>query len=275
MAGTRLGRRPVVPPNGTESATRVADILLLFAGEAGSLGVTEVGRRLGLSKAVVHRILCSLESRDLLRFDDDSRAYHLGPAAVALGARALHQQDLRSAALPVLRRLQELTGETATVSALVGTARIYLDQVPSHRELKMMVETGRAFPLHAGSSSKVILAVAPSELREQIVGSELARLTDRTISEREELEKELARIRRLGYAVSRGERQHGAASVAAAVFGPDGNVVGSVSVCGPVSRFEPKTMRQVAPLVQRAAEEVSRRLHEVPAHLATTGANGG
>ncbi|QYJ16589.1 Transcriptional regulator KdgR [Rubrobacter xylanophilus DSM 9941] len=246
-----------VPNSGTEAATRVADVLLSFMNGSEALGVSEISRRLGLSKAVVHRILSSLASRGLVTLDGGSRTYRLGPAAAALGARALAGLELRRVALPVLRRLQRETGETTTLSELVGTARVYLDQVPSLKEIKMTVEVGRPFPLHAGASSKAILAFAPPELREQVLAGPLEALTPLTPTDRAELEAEISRIREAGTAVSRGERQRGAGSVAAPVIGVDGYAVGSISVCGPVDRFGEETVERMRPLVRDAAREIS------------------
>jgi DNA-binding IclR family transcriptional regulator len=244
--------------SGTESADRVADVLLLLAAGPARLGVTEIARELGISKAVVHRILRSLLSRHLVQMDDG--AYSLGVAAAAMGARALRELDLRAIALPVLRRLQAETNETTTVSALVGTARVYLDQVVSLNEIKMTVEIGRPFPLHAGASSKAVLAAAPEELRRHVLDTLRVRFTDRTITDRRRLEDELARITADGVAVSLGERQRGAGSVAAPVFGPDGTVTGAISLCGPVDRFTDDAIARYRPLVRAAAEEISRGL---------------
>ena len=198
------------PDNGTEAATRTADVLLLFITGPTRLGVSEIARQLRLSKAVVFRILRSLASRHLVELDEETRTYQLGPASAALGARALRSLDLRQIALPVLRRLQEQTGETATLSVLVGEARVYLDQVPSLKEIKMTVEIGRSFPLHAGASSRSILAFAAPSLRESILNSPLKALTPLTIVDRATLEIELEMVRRAGVAISRGERQVGA-----------------------------------------------------------------
>ncbi len=244
--------------SGTESAGRVADVLLLFADEPGSLGVTEISRRLGLSKAVVHRIVRSLVSRDLLAAD--GRSYRLGAAAVALGARAFGNLDLPRAAMPALRELQIQTEETATVTALVGNRRVYLDQIPSLKEIKMTVELGRPFPLHAGASGKVILAFAPPGLKEQALSGELEKMTPLTVVERSKLEEELQGIEESGTAASHGERQHGAGSVAAPVFGVDGYALGSISVCGPVDRFDEETVSRLVPLVRDAAHRISRKI---------------
>lgn len=247
-----------VPGSGTEAAIRVADVLLLFLGGSAALGVSEISRHLGLSKTVVHRILKSLAARELLAFNAVGRNYSLGPAAAALGARALSNLELRRVAMPVLRRLQHDTGETTTLSELLGTMRIYLDQVPSLKEINMTVELGRPFPLHAGASGRVILAFAPPGLREFVLEGPLAALTPLTPTDGEKLAAELSRIQEAGTAASYGERQHGAGSVAAPVLGPDGYAVGSISACGPVDRFDEETVGRMRPLVLGAAREISR-----------------
>lgn len=257
---------------GTESATRVADVLFLFMDESETLGVTEISRRLGVHKTIVYRVLRSLASRGFVVSDASSRRYRLGPAAAALGARALRDLDLRSAALPVLRRLQRETKETTTVSELLGSYRVYLDQVPSPQEIKMTVEVGRLFPLHAASSSLAILAFAPPDLREHVLTGPLERLTPKTKVSREELEHSLAKIQSSGVTCSFGERQSGTGSVAAPVFGIDGYARGSLSICGPVHRFDEAAVERFAPLVREAAREVSLQLGATEASLKTSAA---
>lgn len=258
MSTNSIGARPG-PANGTESATRVADVLLLFLTEP-ALGVSAIARRLDLSKAVVHRILQSLVSRSLIEHDEGGREYRLGPGIAALGAQALSNLDLRTTALPVLRTLARATEETVTLSALVGSSRIYLDQLPSLKEIKMTVEVGRPFPLHAGGSSRAILAFAPQDLREMVLDEDLPALTSRTMTSRAELEASLAETVRTGIAQSGGERQTDAGSVAAPLFGPHGEVVGAISVCGPGNRFDAAVRARFAPMVLEAAGEISRLL---------------
>ena len=245
---------------GTEAATRVADVLLMFTRGPAVIGVSEIARDLGLSKAVVHRILQSLAARSLVLLDVGTRAYRLGPGAIALGARAMRDFDLRQAARPTLRRLRDLTGETTTLSARIQDFRIYLDQDESPQEIKMTVGLGRPYPLHAGASSRAILAFLPEETIQRIIAGGLGALTPETVRDPRELRRRLAATRYSGVAVSRGERQPAAGSVAAPVFGLDGEVVGSISVCGPVDRFRDATVVGYLPHVRSAAEEISRAL---------------
>ncbi|MGN6245561.1 MAG: IclR family transcriptional regulator [Motilibacteraceae bacterium] len=243
---------------GTEAAARVADVLLMFATGPSALGVSEIARELHLSKAVVHRILQSLASRALVRVDAETRGYQLGPGAVALGARAMRDFDLRRVARQPLRELRDATRETTTLSALVRGSRLYLDQYESPQEIKMTVGLGRPHPLYAGASSRAILAFLPEEVLEQVLAQGLERLTPETLDDPADLRRQLTATRTSGYATSRGERQHGAGSVAAPVFGMDGDVVGSISVCGPITRFDAAAVARYVPLVQATAERISR-----------------
>lgn len=245
---------------GTETATRVADVLLLFTDGPDAWGVSAIARELGLSKAVVHRILQTLVDRRLLVSDTTTRGYQLGPASAALGARALRESDLRQAAMPVLRRLQQHTGETTTVSALVPGGRVYLDQVECTKEIKMTVEVGRRFPLYVGSSSTCILAFLPQAQQDAVLEGPLEVLTSRTVTDRSVLEARLEEIRRVGFAHSDGERQAGAGAVAAPIFGLDGSPVGAISVCGPISRVDQEARDRIVPHLLKAAGEISGAL---------------
>jgi DNA-binding IclR family transcriptional regulator len=230
-------------PPGSQSIAaveRALDVLLLFGRtSAQSLGVTEIAAELDLPKAAVHRILTSLRSRDLIAFEPTARRYLLGAAAVALGRAYLAKLDVRALAAGELAALSKHTGETATLSVRNGDVRIYVDQALPQREVRMEVSIGNSYPLHAGASSKAFLAyLSPVDLAAYIKRSGLAALTDRTLTDRTKLARDLAGVRKRGFASSAGERQSGAASVAAPIFDHDGRVVAVVSVCGPAERFK-------------------------------------
>ncbi|SFM63780.1 transcriptional regulator, IclR family [Pseudonocardia ammonioxydans] len=255
---------------GTGATERVADVLLLFTDGPTTLGVTRVSRELGLSKAVVHRILQSLTGRGLIAYDPACREYRLGPAAAALGSRALRESDLRTAALPFLAELRDQLHETVTISAKVHGGRVYLDQVVGTHEITMSVELGRRFPLHAGSSGKCMLAHSDPGEVERVLGGELAALTPSTPTDPDALRTELARIREAGYAASAGERQGDAGSVAVPVFGP-GGLVGAVSVCGPRFRVTDEFVAATAPELIETADRITARLGGVaPARAVPT-----
>lgn len=245
---------------GTTSAARAADVLLEFGRRSSALGVSEIARGTGMSKAVTHRILTTFVECGLLLYDPETRRYLLGPAAATLGARALDVSPLRRVAREALVELQHATAETATASGRLPGGRVYLDQVESTQEIKMTVELGRRFELHSGSSGRVILAHLSDEEQEDLLSRPLARLTETTIVDPEALRAALRTARDRGVCRSTGERQEGAGSIAAPVFGADGVVIGAVSVCGPSYRMTDAACdRHENPLVH-AAQRVSRAL---------------
>ncbi|WP_122816797.1 IclR family transcriptional regulator [Nocardioides pantholopis] len=219
---------------------RAADILLHLANTRGpDFGITELSEELGMSKAAIHRVLASLRGRGLVDVDERTRRYSLGVGALRLGLAYLDRIDVRRMGRPALEQLSARTGETATLSVLLGgRERIYVDQVTPDREVIMSVSLGEPYPLHAGGSGRAFLAFLPDEQLEKYVSeAPLEPLTASTIIDVETLRRNLAEVRAHGWARSSGERKSGAASVAAPVRSHDGYPIAVVSVCGPAERF--------------------------------------
>lgn len=242
---------------GTTSADRVADVVVLFTTTRQPLRVTDVARTLGLSKAVVHRILQSLTSRSLLRQVPGRAEYVLGPALDAPASAASGPGALRAASTLILRQLRDQTGETTTLSALLGRERVYVDQRLGRREVTMEVDLGQRLPLHSGASSKAILAFLPGQEIEEAMRQLQAQQPGRDL---DGYRTALAEIHRRGYAISRNERATGAVSVAAPVFGPDRDVLGSISSSGPMFRYEDGPQAAHTRLVVGAARAITAAL---------------
>ena len=239
---------------------RAADVLNAFTDSDGeTLGVTELSQHLGLSKAVVHRILASLRGRGFVEVDEITRRYSLGPSALALGLTYLQKIDVRDRARGALRELSDVTNETATLSVRRGDVRMYVDQVTPPREVKMTVQLGHPYPLHAGGSSKVFLAHLSDPEIDGYLEHTLDRLTDLTIVDPVAIRVELVTIRKQRYSVSFGERQEGAGSVAAPILDHEGRPAAVISVCGPVERIRLE-VGEIAPLLLEVTGRLSRQL---------------
>ncbi|WP_433041956.1 IclR family transcriptional regulator [Dactylosporangium sp. CS-033363] len=227
------------PRASASTVDRALDVLLLFSSvRAATLGVSEIAQELGMSKPAVHRVLTSLRSRNLVELDEESRRYSLGLLAVSMGLRYQRGLVAAEAAIPALRPLSEACRETTTLSVRSGDRRYYVEQVTPDRPVVMMVQLAVPFPLHAGASSKAILAFLPEEQRHRYLTGPLEPVTPQTRTDPRGLRRELDEIRARGYAVSSSERQAGAAAVAAPIL-KGGEVVAAMSVCGPEARFAP------------------------------------
>jgi DNA-binding IclR family transcriptional regulator len=249
-----------------ESAERVSRVLLAFTNGSPVLGVSEIARSLEMPKSAVHRALTSLCHVGLVRQDPKSAKYRLGPRAMEVGFAALDHGDVGAAALPLMRRMTDETGETTTLSLFAGHDRFYAAQVESPHDVRMMVEVGLRCPLYAGASGRAILAaLEPAALEEYLLSASLARLTDATIVDTSELRAALDVVRAQRYAVSRGERDPWAAAVAAAFHDRNGRVLGSLSICGPLARFSQELVAIYGPTVAGAAAQLSLTLGAEPA----------
>jgi IclR family acetate operon transcriptional repressor len=249
------------PAQSIQGVMRALEVLDLFIdAETATLGVTEIAQASGLSKAVVYRILSAFRAKGFLNLEAETHRYHLGPRILELGLSYLDRIDMRQVAREAMVRLVERTDETATLSVRLGWTRVYIDQVTPDQDIKMVVQIGRPFPLHTGASSKALLAsLPPDEIEEYLTSHELVALTGRTPTDPDRIRTELALIRKRGYALSFGERDVSAGSVAAPIRGSQGEVLGVISVSGPIERFRAES-RQSAQLLVDAVDGVSAQL---------------
>lgn len=241
---------------------RALAVLAVLAEASEPMGVTEIARRVGLAKSVVHYHVSALVRNRYVEARPDHR-YGLSQAALRLNRGNYSNLELRTRAVPYMRALHHETRETVVVSTLVGEERVPIDQLVSPHELKLAVELGRPFPLHAGAAGRVILAFLQEDARESILRRPLERLTSETVTDHAYLRSLLAATRESGVAVSRNERQEGAASIAAPLFDGRG-VTGALSVSAPLYRFDQGTLDRYAPLLKSAAAQLSYELGHRP-----------
>lgn len=250
--------------NGASTTERVVEILLAFA-EGERLGVSELARRLGLSKAVVHRILQTLVHRSVLRYHDDARDYSLGVAAIGLSRAATRQNELHAAATPVIARLSAATGETTILSQRQGYRRFYINQIESAQPIRITIAVGGSYPITVGASGLAMLAFLSDADVDNALSLPLERFTDRTTVAVDELRERLEQVREQGWVRTAGERVAEATSIATPVFDEDGLPIGSLSAAYLTSRFSEQAADDLARLVKDAGAEATTRYRELRA----------
>jgi DNA-binding IclR family transcriptional regulator len=249
--------RDQAPPQGAQAALRAIRLLKLFTAEAPELQLAEVSSLSSLNKTTTHRLLQALLSEELLDRNPGSGAYRLGPGMMALGVQALSSNDLRLRARPLLKRLAEETGETATLEVPIDDTMLILDEVTSKHFLGASGNVGTRWPRHATSTGKALIAFDQSG--PDRLGPELTYLTSNTITQFDKLEKELGDIRRRGFAEVVDELEDGLSGVAAVVRGGMGEVLGALSICGPSQRMSESRRSQLGVIICTAASQLQPR----------------
>lgn len=228
------------------------------------MSLTDLAGRVGLKTTTVHRLLSTLIAHGFAEQDKTTARYYLGIKAFEIGNAALSGMDIRTIARPFLKQLVDRLNETANLAILDRGEVVYIDQVESTNIVivRMFARVGSRGPAHCTGSGKVLLSgLADEELLPLLERMNLARFTPRTLTDREDLLRELRRIRTEGYALDRGERDEGVNCVAAPVRNADRRVVAAVSISGPTARMgEEDMLARFVPQVKEAAEGISARL---------------
>ena len=240
---------------GLKSVAAALDLLDCFM-EDEELGVSEVGRRLGVAKSTAHRLLTTLSSRGLVEQNPQTGKYRLGLHLFELGHLALSRVELRRLSRTMLEELREVSGWTVHLAVAQGADTLYLERLPTLRGMQAMGEYRRRWPLHATSSGKVLCAYDPIAAQHRIEAG-FPVFTERTISSAEQFTAELAKIRRMGYAVSNGELMSKLGSVAAPVLDAQGIARASISITGSAAELVSNPDR-LARLVTTAANRLAK-----------------
>jgi len=246
-----------------QSVERVLNILEVMSGTGAPIAVTELADKVNLKISTVHRFLATLVYRGYVEQEDDNK-YRLGLKIMDIGNAALSYFDIRVVARPFLEELMERCNETVNLAVLDDTDVVYIDQVESKNLIivKMLAQVGNRGPVHCTSSGKVMLAFLPEEKTEELISRlDLVKYTNETITDPDNLRKELKRIRKDGFAVDWGEREEHVRCVAAPIFNYEGRAIACVSISGPSTRITTYYMRnELVDLVRGTTQKISRKM---------------
>ncbi|WP_324239827.1 IclR family transcriptional regulator [Pseudonocardia sp.] len=230
------------------SVQRAIDVLDALAEAGTELGTNEIARRTGINVSTISRLLSTLTSAGLVQHVPSTGRYRLGIRIMQLANAARDSLDVRQLARPFLEELSALTGETTTLSLPAVHDLVTIDFVPSAHSVRSVAQIGRNSVAHATAVGKVLLAWGG-----QLPEGELPAYTERTITDREALAREIEQVRRRGWAQAIGEREDELNAVGVPVLDRTGTLVAALGVQGPASRFTPRAMRAaIDPLVERA-----------------------
>lgn len=227
-----------------------------------SLSLQEIAERIRMPKTTAFRLVATLERAGFL-VRMDNQQYCLSLKLARLGGLVRSTLSIREIARPVMLQVNEQTSETITLNTIVGNERMVLEVVDTPAPLMSMARQGQHMPLYLGASSRILLAYMEPDELERVVKANM----NTPDFDRAAFDRELARFRRQGYAISRGQRVAGLTAIAVPIFDIEGRVRNCLALTGPSVRVDSRD-QELADIMVAAGRDISNRLGASPEHSA-------
>ncbi len=241
---------------GVSVPAKLLAIVDTFTREHSAHTITDVARRTGLPLSTTHRLVAELERWGGLERGADRR-YRVGLRFVEVAALCPRGPELRDVALPIMEDLYEACHQNVQLAVRDGTEGVYVERIAGRQAVPVLTKVGARWPLHATGVGLALLAYAPPGVQDEVLAAPLRTFTPFTIADPVRLRRVLAEVRRCRHAVSDRQITDDAYSVAAPVFGADGECIAALSVVVPAD--DPDRVAW-APAVRAAARGISRQL---------------
>lgn len=221
--------------------------------------LSEIAAAVHLPLSSVHRLVSSLMKYGLVSQDQETKRYQMGYTWMEIGFWLHDHLDFREMARPIMEQLAEDVQESVYFSIPHGDVAIIIERIDSPSNVKIIDHLGERIPLNVGAANKSMLAFMKEDKRER-----LARQWFQSDSEINNFEKQLDSIRLHGYSVSSDEKTKGTTSIAAPVFGMNGQLFGSIYINMLTDERTSGKMSEWARKVTEAAEQVSIHTGKAP-----------
>lgn len=212
------------------SIEKAFKILEAFCQPNTEFGLTEIANTCMLSKTATNRFLYTLTKLGYLIRNENKR-YLLSPKVMTLGYGYLNASSLRSVGKQFVDELSEEIDRTVNLGILYDINMVYLYRKEVMRYLKHELYDGSLLPAYCTSLGKILLAgLSDEELKERIGRMELKPITSNTITDKEQLYKDILDARQKGFCVSDRELSMDLFAVAVPVLNAKGCVVAGINV---------------------------------------------
>jgi IclR family acetate operon transcriptional repressor len=243
---------------GVQSVDRALSIIETLAEDDEGYRLSDLAVRTGLSTSTAHRLLATLEKRRFVQFDRHELKWHVGAQSFSVGATFARRRNFTAQAIPYLRKLRDLTRETANLAVVDDEAIIVLTRIESREIMRSLTKVGGRVAMVASGVGKAVLATYSDEDVNAIICRQgMPRLTEKSIVRPGELFRELQTIRRQGYAVDDEEARMGLRCVAAVVYSHCSEPLAAISVSGMTSRMTDDRLAAVGRTVREVAAELT------------------
>jgi IclR family acetate operon transcriptional repressor len=243
---------------GVQSVDRALQIIETLAEDDEGYRLSDLAVRTGLSTSTAHRLLTTLEKRRFVQFDPTQSRWHVGAKSFAVGATFTRRRNFVAQAIPYLRKLRDMTRETANLAVVDDESIIVLTRVESREIMRSLTKVGGRVAMVASGVGKVVLATYADEDVSAIIRRHgMPRLTKKSIVRAGDLFRELEVVRRQGFAVDDEEACMGLRCVAAVIFNDCAEAQAAISVSGMTSRMTAERLPAIGAMVREVAAELT------------------
>jgi len=243
---------------GVQSVNRALTLIETLAEDDEGYRLTDLAVRTGLSTSTVHRLLTTLEKRRFVQFDRSEAKWHIGARSFAVGSTFARRRNFVAHSMPYLRKLRDLTRETANLAVVDDETIIVLTRMESREIMRSLTKVGGRVAMVPSGVGKAVLATYSDEDVNAIIHRQgMPRLTEKSTVRPGELFKALQLVRQRGYAVDDEEARMGLRCIAAVVYNDCSEPLAAISVSGMTSRVTDERVPVIGNIVRDVAAELT------------------
>lgn len=222
----------------------------------------ELARRLGVPRTTVFRLLVTLESMGFVQRTPDGRAYRLGLAVLRLGFEYLASLGMVELGRPLMDRLRDTTGYSASLVVLDRRDVVYLYRAAPRSPFATAVSVGTRLPAHATVLGQVLLGdLSLAALRALYPEPTLQLSSTNTPRDTTALFEVVQRVRERGWVLAEAYFEPHISTVAAPVHDEAGHVVAAIGLTVPGSSIPADQHERLVAAVRATAAELSSLLN--------------
>jgi DNA-binding IclR family transcriptional regulator len=235
---------------GAAAFSKSIAILQMIADSEQPPSISMLVRQSNLPRPTLHRLLKALAAEDMVELRPN-KTYAVGARTLQLAGRALAQNDLAKIAAPEMSLLSAQTQETVHLAIRSSNDLVYIYKKDTPHAVRIASTVGARVPCHASAVGKCLIAFLSEEERVRVVDSmDMRRLTDFTITDRNDLLAEFEKIRKNGYATSHQESDLEIQCFATCIFDRNGQPAAGVSISVPIYRLKADRDEYLKPLLE-------------------------
>ncbi len=225
----------------------------------GAAGTRSLAKALELPLGSTHRLLADLAEQNVIEQSADGN-WQLSFRLLEIVDLQIDLVGFPRMARPYCDALAKFSGETVNINVLSNLSCVCIDKARGNESMRFDWRIGSRGPLHCGGSAKAMLAyLAPADLALVMAGP-MQFFNGNTITDPEQLEAEVARIRARGYAIDAEEIVMGVFCVGVPILGRTGTPVGAISVSGTTPKVPGPDLQPLVERLHVACHAVSQRL---------------